>query len=162
MDLGTIDTLWMTGPGYDPAINSSQPGSTQAETIEQFLERYPCNDSNVLWENLGGDETATSTPMSNQDGRFRASTIHMAVQKGNGRIVCLLLEHGADCNSKDAAGCTPLLHATIGGYEDVTDLLLSYGAGVEHCDDHHRSALHWAVIHGRERLLQKLLKHCNR
>jgi len=52
------------------------------------------------------------------------------VQKGNGRIVRLLLEYEVDYNSKDAAGLTPLLHATIGGYEEVTDLLLLYGAGV--------------------------------
>jgi len=160
MEFGNIGTLWMTGPGFDPAPNFSQIESSKAKKNEEPLECSPCIDSDVLWENLGGDGTATYTPKSNHEGRFRASTLHTAVQKGNGRIVRLLLEHGADCNSKDAAGFTPLLHATIGGYEEVTDLLLSYGAGYQHVDDCHRSALHWAVIHGRERLLQKLLKHC--
>ena len=163
MDFGNIDTLWMTDPGFDPAPDILQPESSQAKKNEESLERSPCNESNVLWENLGEDEIATYyTPKSNHEGRFRPSTLHTAVQKGNGRIVRLLLEYGADCNSKDAAGLTPLLHATIGGYEEVTDLLLLYGAGVQHVDDYHRSALHWAVIQGRERLVQKLLKHCAR
>ena len=160
IEFGNIDALWMIDPGFDPAPNILQPESSQAKKNEESLERSPFNESNVLWENLGGDGTATYTPESNHEGRFRPSTLHTAVQKGNGRIVRLLLEHGADCNSKDAAGLTPLLHATIGGYEEVTDLLLLYGAGVQHVDNYHRSALHWAVIHGRERLLQKLLKNC--
>ena len=160
MEFGSIDTLSMTDPGFDPAPNTLQPESSQAKKTEELLERSLCNETNFLWENLGGDGTVTYTPKSNHEGPFRPSTLHTAVQKGNDKIVRLLLEYGADCNSKDAAGLTPLLHATIGGYEEVTDLLFLYGAGVQHVDHYHRSALHWAVIHCRERLLQKLLKHC--
>ena len=84
----------------------------------------------------------------------------MAVQKGNSKIVRILLEHDADCNTKDTHGLTPLAYATIRGFEDVADLLLSHGAGIQHVDHNDRSALHWAVIHRRERFLKKLLKHC--
>lgn len=160
MEFANVETSWMTSPGFDLTPNISQPESSQTKRREESLERSLCNDFNVIWENLGEDGTAVDSPTSYHEGRSRASTLHTAVQKGNGRIVGLLLKHGADCNIKDAAGFTPLLHATIGGYEEVTDLLLSYGAGIQHVDDHHQSALHWAVIHGRERLLQKLLKHC--
>ena len=130
MEFANVGTSWMTNPGFDLTPNISQPESSQTNGSEESLERSYCNDSNVIWENFGGDRTAIDTPKSYHEGRFRACTLHTAVQKGNGRIVGLLLKHRADCNSKDAAGFTPLLYATTGGYEEVTDLLLSYGAGI--------------------------------
>ncbi|KAF2120193.1 ankyrin repeat-containing domain protein [Lophiotrema nucula] len=50
--------------------------------------------------------------------------------------------------------------ATMRGYDDVADLLLSNGAGVQYVDNQDRSALHLAVLHGRDRLLAKLLQNC--
>lgn len=55
---------------------------------------------------------------------------------------------------------TPLIHATIGGYEDVVSSLLAHGARIGNLDTQRRSALHWAVVHRREGLLRLLLKHC--
>ncbi|KAJ5360324.1 hypothetical protein N7517_009515 [Penicillium concentricum] len=99
---------------------------------------------------------------SNKSGRVSAgpTVLHQAVQTGNSKVVCLLLEHNADCNSKDNAGLTPLLCAVIGGYEEIVELLLSHGADIEHVDNAHWSALHWAVFHNRHRILERLLNGC--
>jgi ankyrin repeat protein len=99
---------------------------------------------------------------SNETGRVSAgpTVLHQAVQTGNSKVVCLLLEHNADCNSKDNTGLTPLLYAVIGGHEEIVELLLSHGAGIGHVDNAHWSALHWAVFHNRHRILERLLSCC--
>ncbi|KAJ6086420.1 ankyrin repeat-containing domain protein [Penicillium canescens] len=99
---------------------------------------------------------------NNESGRVPAgpTVLHRAVQTGNSKVVRLLLEHNADCNSKDNAGLTPLMCAVIGGHEEVLELLLSHGAGIGHVDNAHWSALHWAVFHNRHRILERLLSCC--
>ncbi|KAI0860623.1 ankyrin repeat-containing domain protein, partial [Xylaria cubensis] len=99
---------------------------------------------------------------SNEVDKVKAgpTVLHRAVRTGNSKVVRLLLEHNADCNSKDSAGLTPLLCAIISGHEEVLELLLSHGAGIEHVDNAHRSALHWAVLHNRHRILKRLLSYC--
>ncbi|KAL4733876.1 ankyrin repeat-containing domain protein [Aspergillus similis] len=99
---------------------------------------------------------------NNESGRARAgqTVLHRAVQTGNSKVVRLLLEHNADCNSKDNAGLTPLSCAVIGGHEEILELLLSHGARMGHVDNAHWSALHWAVFHNRHRILERLLSCC--
>ncbi|KAK4032090.1 ankyrin repeat-containing domain protein [Parachaetomium inaequale] len=87
------------------------------------------------------------------------SPLHMAAQKGHNGIVCLLLEQDVDCNEGDSEGLTPLMHAVIGGFQDVAGSLLARGARVGATDGQDRSALHWAVVHRREALLRLLLEH---
>jgi len=64
------------------------------------------------------------------------------VQKNNDRIMHLLLKHEADCNSKNAADLTFLLHVMIEDYKKMMNLLLLYEIDVQHVDDYHQSALH--------------------
>lgn len=89
------------------------------------------------------------------------TVLHRAVQTGNSKVVRLLLEHNADCNSKDNVGLTPLMCAIIGGHEEALELLLSHGAGIGVVDNVHRSALHWAVLHNRHNILKRLLDCCS-
>ena len=89
------------------------------------------------------------------------SPLHIAAQKGHNRIARILLQHIIDCNEKDSDGLTPIMHAIIGGHEDVVRSLLSYGARLGDVDGLQRpSALHYAVLHRRETLLRVLLNHC--
>jgi ankyrin repeat protein len=50
---------------------------------------------------------------------------------GREAVVELLLEKGADVESKDRLGRTPLLCAAINGHEAVVKLLLEKGANLE-------------------------------
>ncbi|OQE40019.1 hypothetical protein PENCOP_c006G01631 [Penicillium coprophilum] len=115
-------------------------------------------------DNRGYHTTSNSDNpvVGNESGRISAgpTVLHQAVQTGNSKVVSLLLQHNADCNSKDNSGLTPLLCAVIGGYEEILELLLSHGAGLGHVDNAHWSALHWAVFHNRHRILERLLNCC--
>ncbi|KAJ5318518.1 hypothetical protein N7476_004938 [Penicillium atrosanguineum] len=112
-----------------------------------------------------GNYTVASMGDSVDDGESRKvpsgpNNLHRAVQSGNAKVVRLLLEHNADCNSKDHDGLTPLMCAVTGDHEEVLELLLSHGACIGHVDKTNWSALHWAVFHNHYRILEKLLSCC--
>ena len=90
------------------------------------------------------------------------SPLHIAAAKGHDRIARILLQHDIDCNEPDSDGLTPIMHAVIGGHEDVVQSLLLHGARIGTVDGQQQrpSALHWAVLHQRENLLRILLNHC--
>ena len=88
------------------------------------------------------------------------SPLHMAAQRGHSRIVRMILQHDPVCDERDSDGVTPLMHATVGGYEDVVSSLLSHGARIGSVDCQNRSVLHWAVLYRRETLLKMLLASC--
>ena len=88
--------------------------------------------------------------------------LHIAAQKGRDRIARILLQYNTDCNEKDSDGLTPIIHAVIGGHEDVVRSLLLHGARIGNVDGQQGpSALHWAVLNRRETLLRLLLDHCS-
>ena len=88
------------------------------------------------------------------------SPLHMAAQRGHNRIVRMLLQYHPFCNERDSDGATLLMHATVGGHEDVVSSLLSHGARIGSVDCQNRSVLHWAVLYRREALLKMLLACC--
>ncbi|OQD87388.1 hypothetical protein PENSOL_c079G03088 [Penicillium solitum] len=72
----------------------------------------------------------------------------------------VLLQQDIDCDEIDSDGLTSLIHATIGGHEDVVRLLLMRGARIDKVDRQCRSALHFAVTYRREVILKILLDYC--
>jgi ankyrin repeat protein len=73
--------------------------------------------------------------------------------------VKLLLEEGADLESKDAEyGQTPLLLAAKNGHEAVAKKLLEKGAEVKCKSDYGRTPLCWAAWNGHEAVVKLLLE----
>ena len=63
-----------------------------------------------------------------------------------------LLEHGADMNTADDAGVTPLMTAASSADPDLVELLLSQGADVAAQCKAGCTALHLAVAQGQIRV----------
>jgi ankyrin repeat protein len=83
-----------------------------------------------------------------------------AAEKGHAAVVKLLLEKGAELETKDKDyGQTPLSWAVKSGHEAVVKLLLEKGAELETKDkDYGRTPLLWAVKSGHETVVKLLLE----
>lgn len=90
---------------------------------------------------------------------FDVSFLHIAAASGNKRRVNLLIDHGADVNSKNSHGKCALQSALIdAGYETV-ELLLRRGADVNAVDDEGTSVLHQAASNGDKSIVLLLLSY---
>ncbi|KAI0447277.1 hypothetical protein F4803DRAFT_364494 [Xylaria telfairii] len=87
------------------------------------------------------------------------SSLLIPAHLGNEVIVKLLLEKGADLESKDTAyGRTPLSWAARNGHEGVVKLLLEKGADLESKDNSGRTPLSWVAEWGQEMIAKLLLE----
>jgi len=83
-------------------------------------------------------------------------------------IVQLLLDHGADANTRDNAGSTPLHHSlcrrklfstTCYGTAEGAHLLLKHGANIDARDNEGMTPLQLALEHERHEMARFLLEH---
>lgn len=80
----------------------------------------------------------------------------MAAATGCEAAILLLLENGADKDSKDYDGRTPLSWAAANGHKAVVQLLLGMGADIEAKDHHGQTPLSWAAFKGQDTMVQLL------
>ncbi|MQL82388.1 hypothetical protein Taro_014841 [Colocasia esculenta] len=83
------------------------------------------------------------------------SPLHFAAAKGHNEIVMLLLENGADVNSRNYCGQTALMQACRYGHWEVVQTLLLFRCNVTRADYlSGRTALHFAAIDGHVRCMR--------
>ena len=87
------------------------------------------------------------------------NAVHIAAQNGQMMALLYLIEvAGADIDTRDGFGRTPLLWAAYKGHDEVVDLLLTLKADLELYDDSLRGPLHWAVAKDHAFVAAKLMK----
>jgi ankyrin repeat protein len=92
------------------------------------------------------------------DKKIGQAPLHLAAAEGRTKTVeSLLKDEGYDVDSVDDLGNTPLFYASLGGYEDVVQLLLETDADVNHTNEN-GSPLHAAALGGHEEMVALLLK----
>ncbi|XP_051121717.1 E3 ubiquitin-protein ligase XBAT33-like [Andrographis paniculata] len=83
------------------------------------------------------------------------SPLHFAAAKGHNEIVTLLLENGADVNSRNYCGQTALMQACRYGHWEVVQTLLLFRCNVLRSDYlSGRTALHFAAANGHARCVR--------
>ncbi|KAL7107160.1 hypothetical protein ACP275_06G036600 [Erythranthe tilingii] len=83
------------------------------------------------------------------------SPLHFAAAKGHNEIVALLLENGADVNSRNYCGQTALMQACRYGHWEVVQTLLLFRCNVIRADYlSGRTALHFAAVNGHVRCMR--------
>ncbi|XP_057446261.1 E3 ubiquitin-protein ligase XBAT33-like isoform X2 [Lotus japonicus] len=83
------------------------------------------------------------------------SPLHFAASKGHNEIVALLLENGADVNSRNYCGQTALMQACRYGHWEVVQTLLLFRCNVMKADYlSGRTALHFAAVNGHVRCIR--------
>ncbi len=89
--------------------------------------------------------------------RNRHSAIHYALFCREDSLIHLLANHGADLNSKNKNGLTPIMRATELGKVNKVKELIKLGANVDSIDVTGRSALFLAVQHNNYEITEALL-----
>jgi ankyrin repeat protein len=80
--------------------------------------------------------------------------------RNDSRVVRLLIEHGADPNTRASrSGFAPLHRASENRRFEVVRLLIEHGANVEVQDKYGRTPLNIASGDQREKILELLLEH---
>ncbi|CAL5407787.1 unnamed protein product [Camellia sinensis] len=83
------------------------------------------------------------------------SPLHFAAAKGHNEIVALLLDNGADVNSRNYCGQTALMQACRYGHWEVVQTLLLFNCSVTRADYlSGRTALHFAAVNGHVRCMR--------
>lgn len=102
---------------------------------------------------------AGANPRRHEAGYARQAPLHYACRSGHHvTIVRLLIEAGADVNTKDRAGWTPLHYACRHGHADIVQLLLDAGADVNAKENNGSTPLSLASLNGHNELVKLLLE----
>jgi len=83
----------------------------------------------------------------------------VASRFGHAEAARVLLEHGADTNTRDKYDWSPLERASENGHADVVRVLLEHGANVMARDSTGTTPLHTSSAYGQPRSARVLLEH---
>lgn len=94
-----------------------------------------------------------------RDMRGQQSVLHLAAMNGLVEVVKVLVANGAEVNSTNKIGQTPLIYAVIEEHPEVIIALLEAGANVNQGNDVHWGwrPLHWAALTDNIDILEALL-----
>lgn len=128
---------------------------TQEELNKRLFIAIEAGDLNHVKEAI--DDGAGVNAIESENTKY--TPLHVAVVKeGKQEIVKLLLERGADIESKDQYGQTPLHWAAIKNDLEVLKVLVKKNANLNAKNEFGNSALHLAVDHKSDHALQILIE----
>jgi serine/threonine protein kinase len=146
--------------------------------LQERLERRPKNFEQILEHPFLNPEQTTTREFKpagfkvhypkQATRRFggtdeeRATKLHRAVEDGDMTAARDILGRGgvpADVPVPASGIITPLHRAARKGEPQMLQLLLDEGADVNAKSQYGYTCLHWAVVYGRQEILEKLLKH---
>ena len=90
--------------------------------------------------------------------RLGDSALHEAAEAGDASALQLLLNAGADPNTPNFNGLTPLYHAVAANHLDLVPLLLQRGADLNWQTRIGVTPVHWAIVNGQGQSLELLLQ----
>jgi ankyrin repeat protein len=96
--------------------------------------------------------------MINKKNFGGATALHIACRQKNFEIAKFLVENGANVNSTDNEGWTPLMRAALAGDKNIVFLLLDKGAEAKNLNSINESALMHATVSDCDECLDALLK----
>src|SRR5436189_246528 len=96
--------------------------------------------------------------LESRDNLYGQTPLSWAAEKGHEAVVKLLLEKGAELESKNRYGQTPLSCAAKNGHETVMKILLEMRAELESIDYDGRTPLSRAAKMGNKTMVKLLLE----
>lgn len=160
-----------SGQSHGTPVGEGGSASSVHSVSRPIPQRKPTGDMQVFAFDISPRMTTVGVAKNGSDDsgggakcdKGWISTIHIAVQSGNERILGMLLRQDTEgINCPDSNGRTPLFHGAILDNEPVVQMLLAHGARIGLLDKEGRSPLHWAVLYRRLEVLRALLEHWNK
>lgn len=92
--------------------------------------------------------------------KFKMTALQWAAQEGKTESIKLLLKYGAEVNTRNNKGITPLISAClIAGIAENVKLLLDGGANINEQSKKGDTAIYYAAYYGYPQIVQLLLEH---
>lgn len=150
-EYGCTPLSWAAGHGHEAIVELLLENGAKVDSHVEGFHQTPfsctdrANDKDVGSQRRDSILGYGQTPLSS------------SARYGYGGIAILLLDKGADGNSRDKDGLTPLSWATRQGHRSTVKLLLSNGAKVDLEDKYGRTPLGWAARDGHDAYIVELL-----
>jgi ankyrin repeat protein len=143
--------------GADPNISATLP------LLGQKLDLQISSSKQAAWESHSGRDvsklseseagSATLSPLLRPE-----TSLHLAALTGQVEIAEMLLDGGA-CMSLDSSRYDPLKYAAVGGFPELSRLLLERGANADHVSESDgNTALHLAAAYNHHDTVRILLE----
>lgn len=129
-------------------------------SVAQRIESALCPLRNIYSPNIKVSRLmllAGASPNHTTDILGKAPILLIAASEGTTSMVNLLLEFGADVESRNSQGSTALILASAKGHCDVVRQLVASGASLGHLDNSKRCGLVHAARSGKLNVLKYLL-----
>ena len=160
--LGVVKLLLRRGVDVDMLNKTNETAADLASEndkteVAKFIAEYKA-DGNIR------NKVRSSTLDTAQDRADEIGTdnenvsLHTAAEEGNIDIVRLLIERGAEVDSRDDAGHTPLHEASRSGHVEVARALIDYGADINARDRYQWTPIHTSANEGHDELLELFLE----
>ncbi len=140
--------------------------ASDLKKVEEFLSQ----GANIESRDYTISSLHKAPPRNNETGKathnkkeakkmpLELTSLHIACEQGDMPMAKLLVEKGANINSEDKDGMTPLYYAILRKSEEMCDFLLSHGADLEHTECQLRTPLYWTSSLGELDMLEYLIK----
>ncbi|KAL6833579.1 hypothetical protein J3E69DRAFT_353214 [Trichoderma sp. SZMC 28015] len=140
------------------AAKETEYTGTRTKTFTRQAEvKRKLSGLSIQWENI---QKRWDTLGQDENLRFSlagATVLQWAAGKGLMEVVKQRLENGADVNTSDQDGCTPLIAASLSGQFEVATLLIEHGAKIDALATKDVTALMGAAASGCVELVQLLV-----
>jgi hypothetical protein len=162
----SIPVTGMDKKEEDVAISAIKTGNL--EVLKSYLERYPdlncvfSNGKTGLYYAIEYDQFKISEFLLNRGADPNLivsdySTSYWAIKNNRGRIVRLLIEHGAEVNSPDNKQNTPLIYAAEFNNLEICKILIDRGADPLHSNLKDKRASDYAFFYTESPVYKYLL-----
>lgn len=78
----------------------------------------------------------------NREDLDGSTALHLAVQTGRKEVSQVLIQYGADVNSKNKNHQTPVYLSAVGGHQDVLKMLICHGGDINARESQQKTPLH--------------------
>jgi len=131
--------------------------------LKELIEASIVGNVEAVRAQLNTEDNIINARYNDRRREFGATALHVACRNNKVDVIRVLLENGADPNSVDDFGQTPLIELMLmendGNVSAAIELLLEHGADINAKDDEDTTALMYACLSKNKNAVDVLLEN---